>query len=41
MINENFLNMLKQQDADVYSEEPMSKHTTFHIGGNAEYNIFM
>ncbi len=36
MINENFFNMLKQQDADVYSEEPMSKHTTFHIGGNAD-----
>lgn len=36
MINENFFNILKQQKADIYLDEPMSKHTTFHIGGNAD-----
>ncbi len=36
MINENFFNLLKQQNAVLYPNEPMSKHTTFHIGGNAD-----
>lgn len=36
MINEIFLNLLKQQNIDLLLNEPMSKHTTFHIGGNAD-----
>lgn len=36
MIDKQFLDLLKEQDTDLYFDEPMNKHTTFHIGGNAD-----
>ena len=39
MINEIFLNLLKQQNIDLLLNEPMSKHTTFKIGGIADIFI--
>ncbi len=35
-MNEKFLELLREQEAELYFDEPMSKHTTFHIGGNAD-----
>lgn len=31
-----FLNMLKESNIDFLTDEPMSRHTTFKIGGNAD-----
>lgn len=36
MINEKFFNSIKELNTDLYFNEPMNKHTTFHIGGNAD-----
>ena len=36
MMNKEFAETLKNQDADVYFDEPMSLHTSFRIGGNAD-----
>ena len=36
MINPEFLENIKSENADIYTDEPMSRHTSFRIGGNAE-----
>ena len=33
----SFIDKLKQCDCDLYENEPLSKHTTFRIGGPAKY----
>ena len=33
----SFIDILKQLDCDLYENEPLSKHTTFKIGGPAKY----
>ncbi len=35
-MNEKFWNLLKEQKAGFYFDEPMHQHTTFHIGGKAD-----
>ena len=36
MINPEFLEYIKSENTDIYTNEPMSLHTSFRIGGNAE-----
>lgn len=36
MINPEFLEYIKSENTDIYTDEPMSRHTSFRIGGNAE-----
>lgn len=36
MINPEFIEYIKSENTDIYINEPMSLHTSFRIGGNAE-----
>ena len=41
-LNDNFINAIRNivKSEQFYINEPMSKHTTFNIGGTADYLIF-
>ncbi len=36
MINNEFAELIKNEEAEVYFDEPMNLHTSFRIGGNAD-----
>ncbi len=36
MINPEFMDLIKSEETKIYLNEPMSLHTTFRIGGNAD-----
>lgn len=35
-LSKEFIELLKAEETDIYLDEPMTLHTSFHIGGNAD-----